>query len=290
MITKRFSFFGVLLFAALLYAGCEEAGPVAVDNVATTLNSAQKGASVSAFSPQAIEGEYLVVLKETALANDVGTRAREIAAAQGGEVLYVYRHVLNGFALKMPAASVQAVAALADVDYVEQSQFARGSSVAVADTQFGAPWGLDRIDQRPLPLNGRYGYSLSGDGVTAYVIDSGMDLDHPQFGGRASLGADLVDPLEGGEDCNGHGTHVAGIIGSITYGVAKDVSLKAIRVFDCDNAGTVPGVIAGLDTTVALASGPSLVNLSMIGVVSSALVTEDTGKGVSGGAPGSASR
>ena len=124
-----------------------------------------------------------------------------------------------------------------------------------------------------MPLNNKYGYSLSGVDVTAYVIDSGMDFDHPEFGGRASLGVDLVDDGQNGEDCNGHGTHVAGIIGSSTYGVAKDVTLKAIRVFDCLNASTVPLVIAGLDETVDIASAPAVVNLSMISVASTALKT-----------------
>ena len=271
MIIKRTLFLCVVVFSTFFYAACDDTSPVALDDVSATLNSAQKGAPFAGVTPQAIEGEYMVVLKETVAAAEVDALAAGIAEAHGGEVRFVYRHVLKGFAVSMPASAVNAVSVLSDVAYVEQSQVAYGSSVAVADTQLAAPWHLDRIDQRALPLNSKYGYSLDGTGVTAYVIDSGMDLDHGQFGGRASLGADLVDPLDGGEDCNGHGTHVAGILGSATYGVAKDVTLKAIRVFDCNNAGTIAGVIAGLDTTVAMASGPSVANLSMAGVGSQAL-------------------
>ena len=244
MFKKRIFFLCLLVLAAFIYVGCEGTAPVAVEDAFTTHNSAQQGTSFSPLTAQSIEGEYIVVFEETVSQADVGGRARQIAEDNGGEVLFIYRHVLKGFAATLPPSSIEAVSAFSDVAFVEPSQTVYGSSVSVsvdaalADTQTSAPWGLDRIDQRKLPLNNKYGYSLSGVGVTAYVIDSGMDFDHPEFGGRASLGVDLVDDGQNGEDCNGHGTHVAGIIGSSTYGVAKDVTLKAIRVFDCLNAST----------------------------------------------------
>jgi subtilisin family serine protease len=142
-----------------------------------------------------------------------------------------------------------------------------------AGVQAGATWGLDRIDQRTLPLSTTYSYTADGQGVTAYVIDTGILSTHTQFGGRVRSGNTQIADGRGTTDCNGHGTHVAGTIGGSTYGVAKAVSLVAVRVLDCTGSGTTSGVIAGIDWAVTdhQAGTPAVANLSLGGGFSQAL-------------------
>jgi subtilisin family serine protease len=144
------------------------------------------------------------------------------------------------------------------------------SSVSAAGVQSAAPWGLDRIDQTDLPLNSSYSYASDGSGVTSYVVDTGILASHTDFGGRVRAG---YDAFNGNTiDCNGHGTHVAGTIGGSIYGVAKATSLVAVRVLDCSGAGTLSGVVAGIDWAVNdHASGPAVMNLSLGGGASASL-------------------
>jgi subtilisin family serine protease len=219
---------------------------------------------------KAIPNQYIVVLKD-------GANARSIAAAAGVSPKYVYEAALNGFAATLNAGQLIAIRNNPHVDYVEQD-----GEVAINATQTGAPWGLDRIDQRNLPLNGTYNYTSTGSGVTAYVIDTGIYASHVQFGGRA---ANVYDAFGGtGNDCNGHGTHVAGIIGAATYGVAKAVKLRGVRVLDCAGSGSWSGVVAGIDWVRINAVKPAVANLSLGGGLNSTInnaVTNLINSGVS---------
>ena len=173
---------------------------------------------------------------------------------------------INGFAAKLSPSDVQRLRDDPEVLRVERDQ-----PVAATTAQTNPPWGLDRIDQRSRPLNNTYSYSSTGAGVTAYVIDTGIRSTHQQFGGRVGSGyVYAVSPIDSGigsEDCNGHGTHVAGTIGGSTFGVAKAVTLIPVRVLDCSGSGTTTSVIAGINWVIAHhpAGAPAVANLSLGG-------------------------
>ena len=206
---------------------------------------------------------YIVTLEPGSAPAPVAARA----ARMGGRIAHLYTAALDGFAITLPTSAAARLSALPGVIAVEQD-----APVSLAATQSAAPWGLDRLDQRALPLSGTYGYTATGSGVTAYVIDTGIQLAHNDFAGRAVTGYDAID---GGtaDDCNGHGTHVAGTVGGSTYGVAKAVSLVAVRVLDCAGSGTNAGVIAGIDWVTAhhQPGQPAVANMSLGGGASTAV-------------------
>jgi aqualysin 1 len=216
--------------------------------------------SASAGSGQPIPDQYIVVFDDAV--RDVPGLARGLAGAHGATVRFEYEHALKGFAGRMSAQAAEAIARNPNVAYVEQDQ-----EMTVGTTQSPATWGLDRIDQRDLPLSNSYTYEATGAGVTAYIIDTGILTSHSEFGGRATGGYTAIDDGRGTTDCHGHGTHVAGTVGGATYGVAKGVSLVAVRVLDCNGRGPNSGVIAGMDWIVGqhAAGAPAVANMSLGG-------------------------
>jgi len=226
-------------------------------------------ATLGAASPSAADrASYIVVLKSS-VANPAAV-AQEHAARFDGTVTHVYSHALKGYSLTLPAAAVAGIAADPRVDYVE------ADGVMTADTtQTGATWGIDRIDQRSLPLSGTFTYFATGSGVKAYIIDTGIRFTHTQFGGRAIKGVDEVTIGGSAADCNGHGTHVSGTVGGSTYGVAKQVTLVAVRVLGCNGSGSTSGVIAGVDWVTGnhLSGQSAVANMSLGGGASSSLDT-----------------
>ena len=213
---------------------------------------------------------YLVVFR-----SDVGNPAEAARAAVrgGGELGFTFSRALKGFSVTLPEAAadgfLRAMASNPNVDYVEID---RPVSTALV-TERAASWGLDRADQRTLPLSGSFSYSATGAGVHAFVIDTGLLASHIDFRGRVAPGFTAIADGNGTTDCNGHGTHVAGTLGGSTWGIAKGVTLVPVRVLDCAGSGTLSGVIAGIDWVVAHAARPAVINLSLGGGASSALDT-----------------
>jgi subtilisin family serine protease len=181
-------------------------------------------------------------------------------------VRYTYQHALKGFAARMSAQAAAALARNPNVAFVEQDQ-----EVFLSATQTGATWGIDRIDQKALPLSGTYTYAATGVGVNAYIIDTGIRFSHSEFGGRAKTGFDAVTVGGTAADCQGHGTHVAGTVGGAIYGVAKAVNLYAVRVLNCQGSGSNSGVIAGVDWVASNHVKPAVANMSLGGGASTAI-------------------
>ena len=222
-------------------------------------------------SANKIENSYIVVLDdqvvgEKGLMSIAPYIASELATSHRGRITNVYQHALNGFAVNMSEADAEALSQDFRVKFVEED------SVVTADaTQSNPPWGLDRIDQRNRPLNAIYTFNWTGSGVRVYVIDTGIRTAHSQFGGRA---ANNFDAFGGnGQDCNGHGTHVAGTVGGSTFGVAKNALLRGVRVLNCSGSGSNSGVIAGVDWVRLNHIAPAVANMSLGGGASSALDT-----------------
>ena len=214
-----------------------------------------------------IRDEYIVVFNDDV--DDVPGLTQRLAAQHGAAVRFTYTAAIKGFAATVPAAAAEAIARNPNVAYVEQDQ-----EMTVDATQSGATWGIDRIDQRSRPLSGTYTYTSTASTVYAYIIDTGIYTAHTQFGGRAS---NVYDALGGnGQDCNGHGTHVAGTIGASTYGIAKSVRLRGVRVLNCSGSGSTSGIIAAVDWVRLNRTNPAVANMSLGGGYSSALNTAVT--------------
>jgi aqualysin 1 len=210
----------------------------------------------------AVPDRYVVVLKPHTEPRGL---AGQLVGTAGGQVHHVYEHALKGFSMTLPPQALAGIRNHPAVAYVAEDAMVYPTTPVASGTQTDATWGLDRIDQRDLPLDGTYSYAATGAGVTVYVVDTGIRPSHEEFGGRASIGLDLVDDGQAGVDCNGHGTHVAGTIGGATYGVAKEVALVAVRVFGCHDGAPYSVVMAAVDWITATASPPTVVNMSLSG-------------------------
>jgi subtilisin family serine protease len=219
---------------------------------------------------------------------DADSVARDHGRRYGAQVERVYHNALKGYVATFKGTGAADVARDPRVDFVELDQKVTVQGTQDIDSLTG-PWGLDRIDQ-PIGLSGSFTWADDGTGVTAYIIDTGIQTNHSEFattsGSRASVGTDTIK-TDGynGQDCDGHGTHVAGTVGGNTYGVAKNVNLVSVRVLDCGGSGSWSGVIAGIDWVAAdhkAKNTPAVANMSLGGGASSAVDNAVT-KAITGG-------
>ncbi|MDH2467193.1 S8 family peptidase [Acinetobacter baumannii] len=234
----------------------------AASNVANPVNDSSQAKGI-------IKNQYIVILnKDAGPSKDF---AQNIAKQHAGKVLQSYDTVLKGFAIYLPdtagTAFIEAMKKNPNVLSVESDTIVNID----ATTQSNPDWGLDRIDQKALPLNSTYSYLQTGSGTTAYIVDTGILSSHQEFSGRVLSGYTAISDGNGTTDCNGHGTHVAGTVGGTTYGVAKNVNLVPIRILGCDGSGASSNVIAGLDWILKNGKKPAVVNMSLGGATSSSL-------------------
>jgi subtilisin family serine protease len=264
----RTSTLGTLALTLLLAAcGSQQAVPT-TDVVSRGQTSAPL---LGTSNPDAIPGQYIVVFSDGAAADLSSQSASGLISSlgldpQGVQVQQVYGAALNGFAAKLSTQNLAKLQADKRVKYIEQD-----AKMHMSATQTGATWGLDRVDQRNLPLDGSYTYTSTASGVKVYIIDTGINTAHTNFGGRAIWGTNTTGDGNN-SDCQGHGTHVAGTVGSATWGVAKGATLVAVKVLGCDGSGTNSGVIAGVNWAVTnKGTAAAVANMSLGGGASQAV-------------------
>ncbi|WP_240943214.1 S8 family peptidase [Planosporangium thailandense] len=242
-------------------------------NAATTAGTATSGTATAtgeirgAGAPDAVRGSYIVVFKDDMVPSTaVDTMARSMVARRGGAVRQTWAAAVHGFELRAGAQTARQIAADPRVAYVEQNRILR-----ISATQNNPPaFGLDRVDQRNLPLDGKFTAPTTASNVNAYIIDSGIRVSHVDFGGRASFVFNAVgDGIN--TDCNGHGTHVAGTVGGSTFGLAKQVRLFAVKVVDCNGAGDVASIVNGVNFVTRNAVKPAVANMSLGGGASATI-------------------
>jgi subtilisin family serine protease len=256
----------------------------ALTGAGTATAAPASGDVLPAGTAATVANSFVVVLKESASLQQQGVdaTAHGLTARHGGTIGHVFRRALHGFEVSLDEAAARRLAADPAVKYVQ-----RNGIYTITGTQANPPsWGLDRIDQRNLPLNNSYTYPNTASNVHAYIIDTGIRRTHTDLGGRATTGVDEVTSGGTADDCNGHGTHVSGTVGGSSYGVAKGVQLVAVRVLDCNGSGTTAQVAAGIDWVTANAVKPAVANMSLGGGVDTTLdnaVTNSINSGVTYG-------
>ena len=257
----RFLFTAGLVAAAAVVTGAGSAS-------AGTPAALPTGTILGAGAGHAIGDSYIVTFSSGAgVAGRVATTSAALARRYGGSVVDNYTSAVTGFHARMSQLQARRLAANPAVRSVEQDARVTADTTT---TQAKPTWGLDRIDQEKLPLSGTYTYR-SAAGVTAYVLDTGIRISARDLEGRARNGYDFIDNDKVAQDCNGHGTHVAGTIGGRTYGVAKDVQLVAVRVLDCKGSGSYSAIIKGIDWVTRNAVRPAVANMSLGGGTSKTL-------------------
>lgn len=209
---------------------------------------------------QGLENSYIITLKDVASIQNEGSIITDIEGL-GATVKFNYS-VINGFAAELPPEAVEALRQNPWVERIERDGWAYASV---------GSWGLDRIDQRDLPLNDTYNYDYTGEGVNAYIIDTGVRPSHQEFSGRYHHGYDFIDNDSDASDCHGHGTHVAGTVGGTTYGVAKNVEIWSVRVLDCNSSGQWSQIISGIDWVAENHQSPAVANMSLGGSANSSV-------------------
>ncbi len=251
--------FWILLIIAVAGVSAFSLLPTAAEGRASKLKRAQNP----------IPNRYLVLLDPNVLRAEESSSdltANRLSRSYGGSVDRVFRHALQGFSAEMSPHEAEAMSNDPRVLFIEED-----SEITVEATQANPTWGLDRVDQRTVPLNTAYNYVSTGSGVHVYVIDTGVRPTHVEFGGRATVDYDSIHDGQNGVDCHGHGTHVSGTIAGVNYGVAKNARIHGIRVLACNGTGTVATAVEGIDWVTANHISPAVANMSM-GAASSALL------------------
>ena len=256
---------------------------LAVTFVSVLPQSANAQSSKFRRSTNGIANRYIVRMSdayvdESASEPSVRSEADHLRSQFGGKVREVFSRAMKGFVMEMNEQAAIALSRNPRVAMVEQDAQVSGSAV-----QGGATWGLDRIDQRGLPLDTEYGYTTDASNVHAYIVDSGIRTTHVEFGGRATKDYDAVSDGQNGNDCNGHGTHVAGTVGSAAWGVAKNVRLHSVRVLPCTNSGMVSDLIEGMDWIVANRIKPAVANISITASGPSSMIDAAVQKAIDAG-------